>query len=282
MKRSTLSSLITGLALASVCTISLAQTAAALDASATRAVNVRSGPGVGYSKVDVLFAGETVNITECQGRWCHIEHPGPDGWVSGGYLQTTEAVSPERSNNKRMDPALAAILGAILGAVIHEALDDDETPPTPPAPTPPAPPTPTPVLQNGIYTVQQLSNGRYLDAHLVSSDDYRVVTRNAQNNPSQLWAFKRQANGTYTIQQLQNMRYLDAHEGTRDNTIVTRDRQGNPTQEWRVKRLSNGKFTLRQKSNGRFMDAHEGTKDNDVVTRNAQGNATQQWILTRR
>ena len=67
MKRSTLSSFITGITLAGVCTLSLAQAAAALDAKATQAVNVRSGPGASYSKVDVLSSGEEVNIKECKG-----------------------------------------------------------------------------------------------------------------------------------------------------------------------------------------------------------------------
>lgn len=283
MKAPTLSSFITGIALASVCTLSLAQAAAALDATATRAVNVRSGPGVNYSKVDVLSSGESVNIKECQGRWCYVEHSGPDGWVSGSYLHASESSTSGQSSNRKMDPALAAILGAILGAVIIDALDDDDPAPTPPPPPPPAPPAPTPpVLETGTYTVQQVSNGRYLDAHVVSSDDFRVVTRNAQNNATQLWVFNRKPNGSYTIQQLSNMRYLDAHEGSHDNSIVTRPAQGNATQQWKIKRLPNGTFTLRQRSNGRFMDAHEGVNDNDVVTRNAQGNATQQWIITRR
>lgn len=152
MKLPALSSLITGIALASVCTLSLAQTAAALDATATRAVNIRSGPGVSYSKVDVLSPGEEVNIKECQGRWCYVEHSGPDGWVSGRYLQAEEDAASNQSNNQKMDPALAAILGAILGAVIADALDDDA--PTPPPPTPPSPPTPTPPVAanyTGLY-----------------------------------------------------------------------------------------------------------------------------------
>ena len=282
MKIPSLPSLVIGIVLASVCTLSLTQSAAAFDATATRAVNVRSGPGVNFSKVDILSSGEAVNIKECQGRWCYVEHSGPDGWVSGSYLLSSEDTTSGQSNsssNRDMDPALAAILGAILGAAINEALDDDEPTP-PPAPTPPTP-TP-PVLENGTYTIQQVSNGRYLDAHMVSSDDFRVVTRNAQNNPTQLWVFKRKADGVYTIQQLANMRYLDAHEGTHDNSIVTRPAQGNTTQQWKVQKLPNGTFTIQQRSNGRFMDAHEGIKDNDVVTRNAQGNNTQRWIITRR
>ena len=281
MKLPTLSSFVTAVTFASVCTLSLAQSVAALEARAIQAVNVRSGPSVSYSKVDVLSFGEQVNITECQGNWCFVEHAGPDGWVSGHYLRAQEGASSGHSGSQKMDPALAAILGAILGAIINEALDDDA--PTPPPAPIPTPPTPTPpVLENGTYTVQQASNGRFLDAHVLSSDDFRVVTRTAQNNPTQLWVFKRKASGIYTIQQLENMRFLDAHEGTRDNSIVTRPAQGNTTQQWIIRKAPNGTFTLQQRSNGRFMDAHEGINDNDVVTRDAQGNNTQRWIITRR
>lgn len=149
MKRPTLSSLITGLTLASACTLSFAQTAAAFDATATQAVNVRSGPSVSYSKVDVLSSGELVDIKECQGGWCYVEHSGPDGWVSGSYLRAQEGASSDQSSNGQMDPALAAILGAILGAIINEALDNDEPAPTPPLPTPPTPTPPAPTaLEN--------------------------------------------------------------------------------------------------------------------------------------
>lgn len=141
MKLPTVSSLITGITLAAACTFSLAQSAAALEARATHDVNVRSGPSVNFSKVDVLSFGEQVNIRECQGSWCFVEHAGPDGWVSGHYLRAQEGASSGHSGNQQMDPALAAILGAILGAIINEALDDDE--PTAPTPTPPPPP-PTP------------------------------------------------------------------------------------------------------------------------------------------
>lgn len=162
MKLPALSSFITSITLASVCTLSLAQTAAALDASATQAVNVRSGPGVGYSKIDVLSSGEVVNIRECQGSWCYVEHSGPDGWVSGGYLQAEEAAASGQSGSQQMDPVLAAILGAILGAVINEALDDDEPTPTPPTPTPPSPPTPTPPVTpnfTGLYLYYSSDRG---------------------------------------------------------------------------------------------------------------------------
>lgn len=285
MKRPTLSSIISGIALAGVCTLSLAQAAAALEATATRAVNVRSGPGANYTKVDVLSSGEAVNIKECKSNWCYVEHSGPNGWVSGNYLKADEGASSSSSGGQKIDPALAAILAAILGAVIIDALDDDDPAPTPPTPTPPTPPTPTPpttVLENGTYTLQQASNGKYLDAHENTAKDFRVVTRGAQNNATQLWVIKNKPNGNYTVQQLSNMRYMDAHEGSHDNSIVTRPAQGNTTQLWKIKRLPNGTFSLRQRSNGRFMDAHEGTNDNDVVTRNAQGNATQQWIISRR
>ena len=54
---------------------------------ATSAVNVRTGPGTGYAIVDTLFAGESVEIGECQSGWCYVDQDGPDGWVSASYLQ---------------------------------------------------------------------------------------------------------------------------------------------------------------------------------------------------
>ena len=56
---------------------------------ATGAVNVRTGPGTGYSKVDTLYKGEQVQVGQCQGGWCYVTHSGPDGWVSKNYLSTS-------------------------------------------------------------------------------------------------------------------------------------------------------------------------------------------------
>ena len=45
-------------------------------------------------------------------------------------------------------------------------------------------------LQQGVYTVQQKINGRFVDAHEVPDRDFAVVTRDPQNNDSQRWAIK--------------------------------------------------------------------------------------------
>lgn len=59
---------------------------AALAAVATSSVNVRTGPGTGYSVVDTLRPGEFVAIQDRAGGWCEVSKPGPDGWVSCAYL----------------------------------------------------------------------------------------------------------------------------------------------------------------------------------------------------
>jgi uncharacterized protein YraI len=66
----------------------LATTAAASAASAyaTGNVNVRSGPGTHYGRVDVLQRGQQVDVQQCQGSWCYVQKRGPDGWVSANYL----------------------------------------------------------------------------------------------------------------------------------------------------------------------------------------------------
>ncbi len=59
----------------------------AAPATATLALNVRSGPGIKYSVIDTLKAGQQVNSTGCENGWCYIVKPGPNGWVSEIYLR---------------------------------------------------------------------------------------------------------------------------------------------------------------------------------------------------
>jgi len=73
-------------ALAAVAALATATAALAAPAAATGAVNVRTGPGTSYAKVDTLAKGEIVDVIQCQSGWCYIEHDGPDGWVSANYL----------------------------------------------------------------------------------------------------------------------------------------------------------------------------------------------------
>ena len=49
-------------------------------------LNVRSGPGTGYSIIGTLSYGTVVNVTEASGGWSHISSP-KTGWVSSTYLQ---------------------------------------------------------------------------------------------------------------------------------------------------------------------------------------------------
>jgi hypothetical protein len=132
----------------------------------------------------------------------------------------------------------------------------------------------------GVYTVQQKSNSRFLDAY-ESGNDFSVVTRSAQNNDSQKWSFT-PLGGIYKIQQKSSRRYLDAYlDSNHDFSMVTRTAQNNTTQEWLILYLGNDRYTIQQQSNGRFADAHENSSnDYFAVTRTPQNNDTQRWILT--
>ncbi|MGH6763844.1 MAG: SH3 domain-containing protein [Phyllobacterium sp.] len=59
----------------------------AAPAYTTGSVNVRSGPGTGYSRITTLPAWYEVNIRNCRGNWCSIRASGMRGWVSANYLQ---------------------------------------------------------------------------------------------------------------------------------------------------------------------------------------------------
>ena len=140
-------------------------------------------------------------------------------------------------------------------------------------------------LKPGLYTIQQKSNNRFVDAHEHSGRDFAVVTRPAQNNRTQQWILI-PVGGVFTIQQQSNGRFVDAHEHSgEDFGLVTRTAQNNDTQKWVLNRFGGpykgGQYTARQKSNGRFMDAHDSAaNDFALVTRTAQNNDTQRWTVT--
>ena len=130
-------------------------------------------------------------------------------------------------------------------------------------------------------TIQQKSNGRFLDAHEVADQDFSVVTRSSQNNDTQRWLIAQMGDGSTTIRQKSSGRFLDAHEvADQDFSVVTRSSQNNDTQRWFITQMSDGSATIRQKSSGRFLDAHEIREhDFSVVTRSSQNNDTQRWLI---
>jgi hypothetical protein len=132
-----------------------------------------------------------------------------------------------------------------------------------------------------IYTIQQKSNGRFVDAHEIEGKDFGMVSRPAQNNDTQRWVIIPLGNNTYTMQQKSNGRFVDAHEiQQKDFAVVTRPQQHNNTQRWVFNPLGNDEYTIKQLSSGRFLDAHEiEPKDFAIVTRPAQNNDTQRWVI---
>lgn len=136
------------------------------------------------------------------------------------------------------------------------------------------------VLKAGTYTIQQKSNNRFVDAHENAGNDFRVVTRTAQNDDTQRWLLK-PLGGVYTIRQESSGRYLDAHEvSAKDFALVTRPVQNDDTQLWMLKQVDGDTYTMQQMSNKRFADAHETSeKDFTLVTRPAPTDDTQKWTI---
>jgi hypothetical protein len=73
--------------LAALTLMATAGAAFAAPAYVTGNINVRSGPGTGYSVIDTIRRGERVDVQQCRGSWCYVEKRGPDGWVSANYLE---------------------------------------------------------------------------------------------------------------------------------------------------------------------------------------------------
>ncbi|MET0313740.1 MAG: SH3 domain-containing protein, partial [Hansschlegelia sp.] len=73
--------------LASGALLASVSAAAAATATATADLNVRSGPGTGYSVIDTLPAGETVHVIGCSGPWCEISMGASgSGFANATYL----------------------------------------------------------------------------------------------------------------------------------------------------------------------------------------------------
>jgi hypothetical protein len=136
-------------------------------------------------------------------------------------------------------------------------------------------------LAAGTFTIRQKSTNRFLDAHEIAGEDFRLVTRPAQNNDTQRWEVA-SVGKVFSIRQKSNGRFVDAHDNAaNDFRLVTRPPQNNASQLWVEMPVGDGSSTLRQLSSLRFMDAHEiAGEDFRLVTRSAQNNDTQRWILT--
>jgi uncharacterized protein YraI len=84
----------TGVAVAATAVVVFLPAAYAAPGVLTSNVNVRSGPGTNYAVVDTVRRGQQVDVQQCQGSWCFIAKPGPDGWVSGNYLSAGGVGAP--------------------------------------------------------------------------------------------------------------------------------------------------------------------------------------------
>ena len=88
-----------------------------------------------------------------------------------------------------------------------------------------------------VVALIQQAGGRFLDAHEIPGQDFRVVTRPRQENNTQLWHFDILSTGGFTLRQASSGRFLDAYlSKTKDFQVVTRpEKSGNPgnnTQHW--------------------------------------------------
>jgi len=84
--RKTLLNVATAVAVATTAVVVFLPAAQAAPGTVTSNVNVRSGPGTNYAVVDTVRRGQQVDVQQCQGSWCYVSKPGPDGWVSASYL----------------------------------------------------------------------------------------------------------------------------------------------------------------------------------------------------
>ena len=71
-------------------------------------LNMRSGPGTGYSKVGSIPASATLTITGSENGWYKTSYNGVSGYVSGNYVTVTETTSSSATPSTPATPATPA------------------------------------------------------------------------------------------------------------------------------------------------------------------------------
>lgn len=68
----------------------------AYEATATTALNVRSGPGTNFQVVGTLAPNQVVNVVECNSAntWCRVQDRTITGWASARYLRAIGTTPP--------------------------------------------------------------------------------------------------------------------------------------------------------------------------------------------
>ena len=90
-------------------------------------------------------------------------------------------------------------------------------------------------LGRGVSAIQQISSGRFLEAHEAEELDFRVVTRPRRSIDSQRWRIQDLGGGFLAIEQLSSGRFIEATVDG-DFIVVTRP-SGNSEQTWRIGEL---------------------------------------------
>ncbi len=144
--RKMLLNIATGVAVAATAVVVFLPAAYAAPGTVTGNVNVRSGPGTNYAVVDTATRGTSVDVQQCQGSWCYVAKPGPDGWISSTYLNRSgvTTATPVQPNT-----GFGVTIGGGNGPTINFGIGQ---PQPQPAPQPPVVrPTPAPVFGEACF-----------------------------------------------------------------------------------------------------------------------------------
>jgi uncharacterized protein YraI len=143
----------TGVAVAAAAVVVFLPAAQAAPGTITTNVNVRSGPGTGYGVVDVATRGTAVDVQQCQGSWCYISKPGPDGWVSSNYINRSSGGTTATP----VQPGVNFGINVPGGPSINFGVGNQQTAPII-RPTPPRP-QPQPVYDEVCFFDQTRQRG---------------------------------------------------------------------------------------------------------------------------
>lgn len=102
-----------------------------------------------------------------------------------------------------------------------------------------------PTPPEGLYTIQQQSTQRFINAYTTSNKDFSAYTDTLKIADEQMWYIDYISKDTYTIRQQGGEQYLNAHtDQGHDFNVVTRPKQKNNSQKWIIKKIDNDLYTI--------------------------------------
>ena len=141
------------------------------------------------------------------------------------------------------------------------------------------------LLTDGVYTIQSVNSGKYLDLS-ASAESIQVVQTAQSGAESQQWRITEDADGYWTIQNMSNGKVLDVNGGSTQagaGVIYWNEKESeNANQKWEIIAVDGGGYKIVNKLSRLVLDVSNASLSDQaaIVQWNDEGSDNQKWVFT--